>query len=270
MDDDKDSASYNIAHLIHIECLSVSSGSYRRILYSLILASVPTENQLRIRLPKPTIAMSFFLKFIYTQLFVTPPYLTQPFTSQTVIVTGSNVGLGLEAARHFTRLGASKVILAVRSTSKGETAKADIEASTSRTGVVEVWPLDLSSYESVKEFAKRAEGLERLDALVENAGVIPSGSNFDLAEDNETTITTNVVSTFLLALLLMPTLRRTARKFNTQPRLVIVSSEVHAMTTFPERNSENIFATLNDKKTAVISDRYYIRYSSLTNCTFSR
>jgi retinol dehydrogenase-12 len=42
------------------------------------------------------------------------PYPTKKFTGQTIIVTSSNVGLGLEAARHFVRLDAAKVIIAVR------------------------------------------------------------------------------------------------------------------------------------------------------------
>jgi len=54
---------------------------------------------------------------------------------------------------------------------KGEAAKHDIERSTGRTGVVEVWKLDLQDYDSVKAFAKRAEGLKRLDIVIENAGI---------------------------------------------------------------------------------------------------
>ena len=44
------------------------------------------------------------LGFLYSQLFITPSYPTRSFTGETVIVTGSNVGLGYEAARHFVRL----------------------------------------------------------------------------------------------------------------------------------------------------------------------
>ena len=117
---------------------------------------------------------------------MTPPYPEKQHSDQTVIVTGANVGLGLEAARHFTRLNAEKVILAVRSTEKGEMAKKSIEETTRRQGVVEVWPMDLSSYESVKQFAKRVESLKRLDALVENAGI--ATRIFKMAEDNESTI----------------------------------------------------------------------------------
>ena len=198
--------------------------------------------------------MSYFLDFLYNQLFVTPPYPEYDFSGQTVIVTGSNVGLGFEAARHITRLNAEKVILAVRTLEKGQKAKESIEESTGRQGVVEVWSLDLSSYESVKEFVKKAESLKRLDVVLENAGIV--ASSFSMAEDNESTITVNVVSTFLLALMILPKLRETATKYNVVPRLTIVSSEVHGFTSLPEKSSPEIFAKLNDKETANVRDRY--------------
>ena len=137
--------------------------------------------------------MSAFLNMLYEQLFLKPTYPTQKHTGQTVIITGANTGLGLEAARHITRLDAEKVILAVRTTEKGETAKKSIEESTGRQGVVEVWSLDLSSYESVKQFAKKVEGLERVDALVANAGI--AASKFQLTEEDESTISELTTST---------------------------------------------------------------------------
>lgn len=198
--------------------------------------------------------MAVFANFVYSQLFVTPPYPDNDFSGQTIIVTGSNTGLGLEAARHFVRLNAEKVILAVRSIEKGQAARSSIEESTKRLGVVDVWSLDLSSYDSVKQFAQRAQGLRRLDVMVENAGI--ASDVFAMAEDNEATITVNVVSTFLLALLILPKLRQTATRFNVLPHLVIVSSEVHLFTPFKERKSENIFQTLNTRESADMSDRY--------------
>ena len=113
--------------------------------------------------------------FIYSQLFVTPVHPTTSCAGQTIIVTGSNVGLGKKAARHFARLSVSKLILAVRNTKAGEEAKHDIESTTRcNPDVIEVWPLDLSSYESVKSFADRASKLPRLDVLLENAGIAAS------------------------------------------------------------------------------------------------
>jgi hypothetical protein len=47
---------------------------------------------------------------------------------------------------------------------------------------------------------------------------------------NYYTVTVNVVSTFLLALLILPKLQETGRQFNITPTLTIVSSEVHYLT----------------------------------------
>ncbi|GJC97687.1 short-chain dehydrogenase [Colletotrichum higginsianum] len=86
------------------------------------------------------------MSFLYSQLFKSLPYPQGSYAGKTVVITGSNVGLGKEAARHFARLGASKLILAVRSLDKGRVAKEDIEATTNcAKHVVEVWELDMSN-----------------------------------------------------------------------------------------------------------------------------
>ncbi|KAL9122635.1 MAG: hypothetical protein Q9187_000802 [Circinaria calcarea] len=203
-------------------------------------------------------ALTFWANFFYTQLFKPPPYPTTDFTGQTIIVTGSNIGLGFEAVRHFTRLNAEKVIMAVRSLEKGEVARKSIEESTGRKAVVEVWSLDLARYESVKEFAKKAETLKRLDAVVENAGIHGPDGHWEMSEDNESCITTNVVSTFLLAMLILPKLRETSARFNVTPRLAILTSELHFTTDLPERKFPSIFEALNDEKTSSAKVRYEV------------
>lgn len=163
----------------------------------------------------------------------------------------------MEAARHIARLGAAKLILAVRSVEKGEAAKQSIVESTNcDPKVIEVWKLDLSSYESVKAFAARAtKDLPRLDVLLENAGV--ALMRWECVEDNELTVTVNVVSTFLLAFLLLPKLRETASKFNTRPTLTFVTSETHGFVDFEERNApEGIFNNMNDESKANMPERY--------------
>lgn len=160
------------------------------------------------------------------------------FSGKVVVVTGSNVGLGLEAARHFTRLKARKVILAVRTFEKGEAALYNIKSSLpdSET-VLEVWRLDLNEYKSIAAFAKRLSDEETagVDVLVCNAGIaIP---RFEKREGMETTIQVNVLGTFLLVLLCLPVLRRrsemlglTNDKENKDcdvPVVVIVASDAH-------------------------------------------
>lgn len=155
------------------------------------------------------------------------PYPEAEYRGKTVIVTGANVGLGREAARHFCRLGAARVILGCRDLDKGRAAGADIEESTSRAGVVDVWQLDLGSFESVRAFCRRAEAeLDRLDVVIENAGVA-IGTYVECDGRFESTIAINVVSTFYMALLLLPVLRRSAARHNVEPRVVVVSSDAH-------------------------------------------
>ncbi|KAI4269802.1 MAG: hypothetical protein L6R38_007330 [Xanthoria sp. 2 TBL-2021] len=204
-------------------------------------------------------SLSYFLSFVYSQFFITPPIPHSSFHNQTVIVTGSNTGLGLEAARHIVRLGASKVILAVRNTEKGLAAKRSILESTGRNekdDVIDVWSLDLTSYESVSQFAARAMGLERLDVLLSNAGLMTK--EFKMAEEDELTVTTNVTSTFLLAMMLLPKLQETGQRFNVLPRLVIVASDLHFITDLEERKGERIFGRLNERKKADMNKRYAV------------
>lgn len=168
------------------------------------------------------------------------------------------VGLGKEAAKHYVRLNASTVILACRSIPKAEAAKAEIDKATNcGPNVVKVWQLDLSVYESVKQFAARViKELPRVDVLMENAAVAPAV--YQTAEGGEQSITVNVTSTFLLAFLLLPKLKETASKFNVRPVLTIVSSEVHAYIPFTEASAPEgkILDTLDAKETANMGERY--------------
>ena len=118
---------------------------------------------------------------------------------------------------------------------------------------MEVWQLDLGSYESVKKFAQRAQGLQRLDVVVENAGI--GGYNYAIAEGSERMITVNVISTFLLALMILPKLEKTATQFNKQSYLVVVTSEVHVSAKFKERENPSFLEGLKDKDTANMGER---------------
>ncbi|KAJ4369760.1 Short chain dehydrogenase/reductase dmxR8 [Neocucurbitaria cava] len=190
--------------------------------------------------------------FFYSQLFVRLPYPSGSYVGKTVIITGSNVGLGKEAARHFVRMGASKMILAVRSLDKGTAAKHDIESTTScAKDLIQVWKLDMASYASVQKFSARVEAeLDRVDIFIANAGIAPG--KYATAEDNESSITVNVVSTLLLAALMLPKLKATAARFGTRPTFTIVSSDVHGHTTLPQKSAPEgkLLATINDKITA--------------------
>lgn len=188
------------------------------------------------------------------------PYPTTDFTGKIIIVVGSNTGMGKEAVRHFVRLNASKVIIAVRSISKGKSAQQDIEATTKRLGVTEVWEIDLASSASVKVFAERVSKLPRVDAVIANASI--AVGNFELLENNESMVTVNVINTMLLVLLLVPILQVSAVKLDTRPVVCVVGSDIHAFTTFHASKSENILATINKQK-IVGADGYLFLHKML-------
>lgn len=199
--------------------------------------------------------MGYATTFLYSQFFTKLPYPTSSFADQTVIVTGSNTGLGLEAARHIARLGAAKVILACRSITKGQAAAADITASEHlKSDRVEVWELDLSSYESVKAFGQRVQRLDRLDAFIQNAGILTH--QYRLEEGEESTITINVTSAILLGLSVLPKLRESAKKYGSRGRLAFVGSDLQYIAKFKEAETTgSLYAALNNKEKIDMDDR---------------
>lgn len=194
------------------------------------------------------------LQYFNSHLFLKLPIPSQSFAGLTIIVTGANSGIGLEAARHFVRLDATKVILAVRNLQKGNEAKESIIASTDKEeSIIDVWELDLASRTSVEAFAARANSLERLDIVVENAGVLTH--DFSLAEGHEQMITVNVINTIFLAFLLLPKLRSTSTQLKKEVVLTFTGSLTHWLAGFPERNSANIIQELDNKDKADMRQR---------------
>jgi retinol dehydrogenase-12 len=188
-----------------------------------------------------------FVDFLKIQLFTTIPTPTKSFASKTVIITGANTGLGYEAAQKILTLGASKLILGCRSTERGLTAKNSLVSSTGcDPSIIEVWEIDMASFDSVKKFGERAARLERLDAVIENAGV--RMNDFELAEGTEITMTVNVISTFLLALLVLPKLQDTAKIFGVTPHLTFVGSALYSLAKFPEPLPEDLWQWYSEKE----------------------
>ncbi|KAK3326132.1 hypothetical protein B0H66DRAFT_512404 [Apodospora peruviana] len=144
---------------------------------------------------------------------------------KTTLVTGSNVGLGLECARHFLSLRASLLIMAVRSLEKGEAAAANLRAEFP-DAKIEVWHLDMESLRSVQVFAARCnKSLDRIHVAVLNAAL--GKFRFErVAEEprHEVTLQVNYLSTALLGLLLLPKLK--ASSADGQPgRLTFITSD---------------------------------------------
>jgi NAD(P)-dependent dehydrogenase (short-subunit alcohol dehydrogenase family) len=131
---------------------------------------------------------------------------------RTAIVTGSNSGIGLAAARELAGAGV-RVVKAVRNTEKGEAAASALE------GTVEVRKLDLADLSSVREFASGFDG--DVDLLINNAGVmIPPRTT--TADGFELQLGTNHFGHFAYTGQVLDTLLRTPGS-----RVVTVSSLAH-------------------------------------------
>jgi NAD(P)-dependent dehydrogenase (short-subunit alcohol dehydrogenase family) len=197
---------------------------------------------------------------VLSNLFVKLPTPTAvpELPQQIMIVTGSNTGLGLETSRHLLRLGLGKLIMAVRSLDKGHEAKKKLLASTGRDEAsVEVWHLDMDSYNSVAQFAALASQLPRLDGVLANAGIMTK--QFTVSEGHEKTLTVNVISTLLLCLLLLPKMRESRKQTGWPCRFVIPNSALHYTAPLGELDDgpdHPIIARLDDQAKADMGGRY--------------
>jgi NAD(P)-dependent dehydrogenase (short-subunit alcohol dehydrogenase family) len=163
--------------------------------------------------------------FIYRQLFMHPPPIAADvkLDGQTAIVTGSNTGLGLEAARQLLQLDLSRLILAVRSQAKGDAA-AETLRNEFPIAQVEVWILDMEDFESVSAFAMKGQTLGRIDIIILNAGVQNKDCIVSTKTGKEQTFQVNYLSTIMLAVLLLPTLRSKGGLGGKPARLTVVTS----------------------------------------------
>jgi NAD(P)-dependent dehydrogenase (short-subunit alcohol dehydrogenase family) len=124
---------------------------------------------------------------------------------RTVVVTGANSGTGREAAKWFAAAGA-RVVLAVRNPGKGADALAEIRAA-SPDARAEVRVLDLADLASVRAFADAlSRDLDRLDVLVNNAGISIPPERYETADGHELQWGTNFLGPFALTNLLLPLL----------------------------------------------------------------
>ncbi|KAI8957360.1 NAD(P)-binding protein [Daldinia sp. FL1419] len=169
-----------------------------------------------------------FIGFLYRQWLIHRKPIPKGTTiaGQTAIVTGSNSGLGFEAARQLLQLGLEHLIMGVRSQTRGNVA-ADKLRKEFPDSTVSVWIVDMESYDSIVAFAKRCEGLPRLDIAILNAGIRCNDFTTVQATGHEKTFQVNYLSTVLLAILLLPILRskKLSSSSSFPPRLSIVTSD---------------------------------------------
>ena len=132
----------------------------------------------------------------------------RPLDEQTILITGSTDGLGLASAERLARRGA-EVLVHGRSEQKLERALAKLGAD--RGARVRGFLADLSSLERVRSLARDvARSADRIDVLVNNAGVAVMDGRRESQDGFELTFAVNYLSHFLLTAELLPLVRRSA------------------------------------------------------------
>ncbi len=141
-------------------------------------------------------------------------------TGRTAVVTGANSGIGLEATRGLAALGA-RVVLACRSLDKARAAADDVRRSLPGADL-DVRELDLADLASVAAFAETFGDGDRVDLLVNNAGVMALPERRETADGFEMQLGTNVLGHFALTAHLLPHVLSAPRS-----RVVWLSSIAH-------------------------------------------
>ncbi|KAJ3572607.1 hypothetical protein NPX13_g4992 [Xylaria arbuscula] len=154
------------------------------------------------------------------------------FKGLAALVTGGTSGLGLAAAAHLVNLGATEVIITSRDPTRSGKALETLEKETNgrSKGVVRVVELDMNRYDSVvglvEEVKKVRAGKGGIDFVILNAGVI--GTEFTAVDEGwDQNIQVNVLSTTLLALLLLPWMQAERANRSSPAHLSFVGSSSH-------------------------------------------
>jgi NAD(P)-dependent dehydrogenase (short-subunit alcohol dehydrogenase family) len=118
-----------------------------------------------------------------------------------------------------------------------------------RDDQLEVWELDMMSYDSVCAFAELADGLGRLDIAILNAGI--RRSSYHAGQQGwEEDLQVNTLSTVLLGVLLLPKLKQSKQHTGKTPILEFVNSGLHQSAVVPPevRQQSNILEHYNKRE----------------------
>ncbi|KAH8896138.1 NAD(P)-binding protein [Thozetella sp. PMI_491] len=180
-----------------------------------------------------------------TKIQKAPP--STDLSGRVMILTGATSGIGLRCVEHLLSLKLSHLIMAVRSVEKGRAVAKSFE-SQYPLAKIDVWELEMESYASIQAFCRKVDAdLTRLDVAILNAGITELSFHITPSTGHEKTLQVNYLSTFLLAILMLPILKKKAPK-GAPSRLTIVNSGVALEEKLPCRDMRPLLAANDDEK----------------------
>lgn len=191
---------------------------------------------------------TLFTVFTKHQLWPNPkPTLEQiSAAGKTAVITGGNAGIGLECGRILLSRQLPHLILASRSSERGEEAAVPLRKAYP-TARIDVWQLDMNSYDSIRNFAEKCAGLERLDIAILGAGIMNINFQGSPSTGHEETFQVNYLSTALLSVLLLPILKKKS-PVGSPGHLVQVASGAALIAEYSERNEEPLIASFDKRE----------------------
>ncbi|KAI1477686.1 NAD(P)-binding protein [Daldinia eschscholtzii] len=195
----------------------------------------------------PPLDVGFGSVFYKNQFKTKPqhPPSTTDLTGKVVLITGANTGLGYESAKQMLALRLSHLIIAVRNQEKGDAAASKLRNLYPKAKI-EVMIVDMSKYSSIQEFAQQVDNkLSRLDIAILNAGLTKLKYTTEPSTGHEQVIQVNYLSTVLLAILLLPILKKKSPP-GTPGRLTIVNAALALTAALPTTDGhKSILAALD-------------------------
>ena len=147
--------------------------------------------------------------------------MTDDMRGKVCLVTGANAGIGKAAALGIARRGAT-VVLLCRNEARGAAAKAEIERR-SGDASLHLLAADFASLGQIRRVAEEyLQRFDRLDVLLNNAGVLAWRERRSSEDGLELTFAVNHLAPFLLTGLLLDRLKESAPS-----RVVTVASGAH-------------------------------------------
>jgi NAD(P)-dependent dehydrogenase (short-subunit alcohol dehydrogenase family) len=177
-------------------------------------------------------------------------------SGKVVVITGGNAGIGKAAAVRLAGMGA-RLVITSRNEERGRAAHEEIVKRSGNTEV-DVMPLDLASFRSIRSFAADVlERFHRLHVLINNAGLILRRRT-TTQDGFEATFGVNHLGHFLLTDLLLDRLKASA-----PARIVVVASVAHTGARrgldFEDLQSERRYRSMDAYSKSKLANVYFTR-----------